>query len=148
MHAIFLITLGSQISVYYDPCFNRINFTVIPSYKFVVISSYIELPQDNKYFTGSLQCFKCRFNIETVREKWFVVELLLIWLVSEAASRGALEKGLEACKFVKKKTPTEVFYFEFCEILKNTFFTEHFWVNPSRLLRKVKSYISSFRKVF
>ena len=28
----------------------------------------------------------------------------------------------EACKFVKKETPTQVLSFEFCEVFKNTFF--------------------------
>ena len=32
---------------------------------------------------------------------------------------------LQACNFIKKETPTQVFPCEFCEILKNTIFTEH-----------------------
>ena len=28
----------------------------------------------------------------------------------------------EACKFIKKETPTQVLSFEFCEVFKNTFF--------------------------
>ena len=31
----------------------------------------------------------------------------------------------EACNFIKKETLVEVFSCEFCEIFKNTFFTEH-----------------------
>ena len=31
----------------------------------------------------------------------------------------------EACSFIKKETPTQVFSSEICEIFKNTFFTEH-----------------------
>ena len=31
----------------------------------------------------------------------------------------------EACKFIKKETPIKVYFCEFCEIFKNTFFTEH-----------------------
>ena len=31
----------------------------------------------------------------------------------------------EACNFIKKDTLTQVFFCEFCEIFKNTFFTEH-----------------------
>ena len=30
-----------------------------------------------------------------------------------------------SCNFIKKETPTQVFSCEFCEISKNTFFTEH-----------------------
>ena len=37
----------------------------------------------------------------------------------------------EACNFVKKETLTRVFSCEFCEISKNTFFTEHLWTTAS-----------------
>ena len=30
------------------------------------------------------------------------------------------------CNFIKKDTLAQVFYFEFCEICKNTFFAEYF----------------------
>ena len=36
-----------------------------------------------------------------------------------------------ACNFNKKVTLAPVFSCEFCEISKNTFFTEHLWVTPS-----------------
>ena len=32
-----------------------------------------------------------------------------------------------ACSFIKKETLAQVFSCEFCEICKNTFFTEHVW---------------------
>ena len=32
-----------------------------------------------------------------------------------------------ACNFIKKETPAQVFSSEFCEISKNSFFTEHIW---------------------
>ena len=32
--------------------------------------------------------------------------------------------GLQGCKFIKK-TPTQVFSREYCEIFKNTYFEEH-----------------------
>ena len=35
------------------------------------------------------------------------------------------ESKPQACNFIKKEAPTQVFSFEFCEIFKNTFFTEH-----------------------
>ena len=31
----------------------------------------------------------------------------------------------EACNFIKKETPTQLFSYEFCEIFKNTIFIEH-----------------------
>ena len=37
----------------------------------------------------------------------------------------------ETCIFVKKETLAHVFSCEFCETLKNTFFTEHLWVAGS-----------------
>ena len=53
-------------------------------------------------------------------------------LFSEAATRGVLYKKvfLEISKnstLLKKETLTQVVSFEFCEIYKNTFFTEHLW---------------------
>ena len=33
--------------------------------------------------------------------------------------------GLRPCNFIKKKTPTQVFSYEFCRIFQNIFFTEH-----------------------
>ena len=31
------------------------------------------------------------------------------------------------CNFIKKETLAQVFSYEYCEISKNTFFTEHLW---------------------
>ena len=39
--------------------------------------------------------------------------------------------GAQAYNFIKKETMTKVFSCEFCEISKNTFFTEHAWANAS-----------------
>ena len=36
-----------------------------------------------------------------------------------------------ACNFIKKETLAQVFSCEFCEISKNTFFTEHLWATAS-----------------
>ena len=36
-----------------------------------------------------------------------------------------------ACNFIKKETLTQVFSCQFCEISKNTFFTEHLWTTDS-----------------
>ena len=38
---------------------------------------------------------------------------------------------LQACNFIKKETLAQVFSCEFCEISKNTFFTEHLWTTAS-----------------
>ena len=37
-------------------------------------------------------------------------------------------------KKIKKETPIQVFFCKFCEIFKNTFFTEHHWTTGSRSL--------------
>ena len=36
-----------------------------------------------------------------------------------------------ACNFIKKETLAKVFSWEFCEIFKDTFFTEHLWTTAS-----------------
>ena len=52
--------------------------------------------------------------------------------------------GIHLCQslfffnFIKKDTLAQVFSCEFCEILKNTFFTEHLWTTAS-----VRRYLSS-----
>ena len=38
----------------------------------------------------------------------------------------------EPYNFIKTETLAQVFSFEFCEIFKNTFFTEHLWTNTSK----------------
>ena len=38
---------------------------------------------------------------------------------------------LEACNFIKKETLAQMFSCEFCEISKNTYFTEHLWTTAS-----------------
>ena len=42
-----------------------------------------------------------------------------------------IELQAETCSFIKKDTLAQVFSFEFCEISKNTFFTEHLWETAS-----------------
>ena len=37
----------------------------------------------------------------------------------------------EACNFIKKETLAQVCSYEFCEISKNTFFTEQLWTTVS-----------------
>ena len=41
----------------------------------------------------------------------------------------------KACNFIKKETLTQVFSCEFCEISKNTFFTEHLWTTASKQIK-------------
>ena len=53
----------------------------------------------------------------------------VIFIFPEAATRGVLLE--KACNFIKKETLAQVFSCEFCEISKNTFFTEHLWATAS-----------------
>ena len=47
----------------------------------------------------------------------------------EAATGGVL--SLRTATLLKKESLTQVFSREFCEISKNTFFTEHLWATAS-----------------
>ena len=38
---------------------------------------------------------------------------------------------LQLCNFIKKETLAPVFFCEFCEISKDTFFTEQLWTTAS-----------------
>ena len=38
---------------------------------------------------------------------------------------------LQVCNFIKMETLALILFFEFCEIFKNTFFTEHVWGTAS-----------------
>ena len=44
--------------------------------------------------------------------------------------------GRKDCNFFKKETLTQVFSCEFCEISKNTFFTEHVWATAFDHIKK------------
>ena len=43
----------------------------------------------------------------------------------------------EACNFIKKETLAQLFSCEFCEISKNTFFTEHLWTTASEYFLQI-----------
>ena len=45
----------------------------------------------------------------------------------------------QACNFIKKETLAQVFSCEFCEISKNTFFTEHLCTTASEYLKSLKT---------
>ena len=44
---------------------------------------------------------------------------------------GALQEKPQPATLFKKETLAQVFSCEFCEIPKNTFFTEHLWATAS-----------------
>ena len=43
----------------------------------------------------------------------------------------------QACNFIKKEALAQMFSCEFCEIFKNTFFTEHLWVTVSVIILEI-----------
>ena len=45
----------------------------------------------------------------------------------------------QACNFIKKETLAQVFSCEFCEISKNTFFTEHLQIITSLIFKALTS---------
>ena len=45
--------------------------------------------------------------------------------------------NFEVCNFIQKETLAQVFSLEFCEISKNTFFTEHHWTTASEKIIKI-----------
>ena len=47
--------------------------------------------------------------------------------------------GLSTCNFIEKETLIQVLSCEFCEISKNTFFTEHLWATASGNLKQTLS---------
>ena len=51
-----------------------------------------------------------------------------------------LYKSLFRCNFIKKETLAQVFSYEFCEIFKNIFFTEH--LRATALIQCIKEKLS------
>ena len=54
----------------------------------------------------------------------------------------------QACNFVKQETLVQVCYWEFCEISKNTFFTEHLWTTSSKFIAEMLIFRSSGSQMF
>ena len=55
---------------------------------------------------------------------------------------------LLACNFIKKETPTQVFFCEYCEVFKSTYFEEHLLTAGSDFLKQIQSscfWIDSFK---
>ena len=71
-------------------------------------------------------------GMEMLVEYWFYS--FVRYTVRSSHQRCSVRKGVlrnfakftgKACNFIKKETLAQVFPCEFCEISKNTFFTEH-----------------------
>ena len=50
------------------------------------------------------------------------------------AIKSSHQRSPGACNFIKKEILAQVFSCEFCEISKNTVFTEHLWTTASEQL--------------
>ena len=50
----------------------------------------------------------------------------------------------EACNFIKKQTPAQVFSRDFCEISKNTYFVEHLRTVASKITGELVYLIKTF----
>ena len=57
-------------------------------------------------------------------------------------ARISFLKKLQACNYIKNETLAHVFSCEFCEISKNTFFTEHLWTTASDFSKKINETMS------
>ena len=66
---------------------------------------------------------------DTKEKKGLLVRLCFTSFINFLLQKQLLE--VEAYDFILKKTLVEVFSCEFCEISKNTFFTEHLWTTAS-----------------
>ena len=71
--------------------------------------------------------------------------------VREGVVPGSLFKWsyrLKACNFIKKEALAQLFSCEYCEISKNTFFTEHLWEAASGVLMILCYFMETFIDVF
>ena len=67
-----------------------------------------------------------------------VLQEKVFWEISENSQENIcarisflIKLQADACNHIKKETLTQVFFCEFYEISKNSFFTEHLWVTAS-----------------
>ena len=66
------------------------------------------------------------FIITVSLQPWFILSFL------QKEPQEVFSKNRhEVCNFIKIETLAQVFSYEFCEISKRTFFTEHVWATAS-----------------
>ena len=71
--------------------------------------------------------------------------------IREGVVPGSLFKWsyrLKACNFIKKEALAQLLSCEYCEISKNTFFTEHLWAAASGVLMILCYFMETFIDVF
>ena len=77
-------------------------------------------------------CKISRSSHQRCSMKKVFLELLQNSQESTCSRVSFLIKKAEACNFVKKETLAQVLSCDFCEISKNTFFTEHLQTTASQ----------------
>ena len=73
--------------------------------------------------------FKCFYHNIRKQPPEVFLKKKMFWKISRNSQENTCDRASFLIKlqtnFIKKETLTQVFSFEFCEIFKNTFFTEH-----------------------
>ena len=61
--------------------------------------------------------------------------ILLIAFKNELCTTkvNGIQCQAQACNFVEKEALAQVFSCDFCEVFKNTFFTEHLWTTATEI---------------
>ena len=111
--------------------------------------SYINLnPTITKFLIlGKVACSSTFIQINREAASGGILQQKVFWEISQnsqknTCARVSFEIKLQtsACNFIEKETPAQVFSCEFCEISKNTCFTENLWattfVNREKMLIK------------
>ena len=57
--------------------------------------------------------------------------------LAQSTEKRLCQSLFHANNFINKKTLAQLFSCEFCEIFKNTFFTEHLWMTASVCLNVI-----------
>ena len=56
-----------------------------------------------------------------------------ILLIAFKTKVNGIPYQAQACNFVKKEALAQVFSCDFCEVFRNTFFTEHLWTTATEI---------------
>ena len=125
--------------------------SALPQYTYIILSCKNRLIQilQKSQFTGSSlpevflrRRYTVKYFFELFHEAQFNVYFITFKLISwnsykickketSAIKKKGIQRKPEACNVIKNKTLAQVFSCDFCEISKNTFFTEHLWTTAS-----------------
>ena len=97
---------------------------------------------------------RCRSNYRRCSIEKGVLKNVAKFTGKHLGQNLLLIKGMKvsACNFIKNETLAQAFSCKFCEIFKNTFFTEHLWVTSfdgdTRIFRNTRNYGKPKVKLF